>query len=83
MDGAPVKGATVNFTGAGKGFQSSGITGDDGTYHLSTYGDNDGAPEGEYTITVTDAESNPLSVSGKNTATVAVGANTVDITVTK
>ncbi len=80
-DGAPVKGASVSFAASSKGFQSTGTTGDDGMYQLSTFGENDGAPEGEYAITVLDSTGANMPVEGKYAATVVAGGNTIDIKV--
>ena len=82
-DGAPVNGASVSFQGSGgKAFGASGTTGSDGSYQLSTFDTNDGAPEGEYTVSVTDAQGTPMKiVDGKSSATVAAGSNTHDFKV--
>ena len=79
--GAPVKEAMVSLSAAGKGYGPSGRTGDDGSYQLSTFEENDGAPPGDYTVTVTDADGKTLNVSGGNAVTVKNGANTLDIKV--
>lgn len=56
QDGKPVAHATVVFHPSfelGKDVSNPrGTTGEDGAFKLSTYGAGDGAPEGEYKITV-------------------------------
>jgi hypothetical protein len=81
-DGAPVKGASVAFGGTGsKAFQSTGSTGDDGSYTLSTFAENDGAPEGNYSVAIS-GENGPLTiVDGDTKVTVKPGANTFDFKV--
>jgi hypothetical protein len=82
-DGAPAKGVTVGFTGTGsKAFQSSGTTGDDGSYQLSTFEDNDGAPEGDYTVGISDA-GGQMTIDGSNKVSVKAGSNTFDFKVGK
>jgi hypothetical protein len=56
-DGRPAKGAFVFFHPVGandftRGDQPRGVVGDDGTFHITTYNRNDGAPPGKYTVTV-------------------------------
>jgi hypothetical protein len=78
-DGAPAKGVGVSFTGTGsKAFQSSGTTGDDGTYQLSTFDTNDGAPEGDYSVGISDASGALEIVEGETKVTVKAGSNTFD-----
>lgn len=53
--GKPVAGATVIFHpagGGGDGHKPAGTTGADGVYVLTTYAHQDGAPAGEYAVTV-------------------------------
>jgi hypothetical protein len=54
--GKPVPNATVvfhpNFDLGPEVSKPRGTTGEDGTFTLSTYGASDGAPEGEYKVTV-------------------------------
>jgi hypothetical protein len=54
--GAPMAGATVVFHPAGdrdpKALRSHAEVGPDGTYRLTTYARHDGAPAGEYAVTV-------------------------------
>jgi hypothetical protein len=76
--GAPVKGAAISFAGSGsKPFNATGTTGDDGSYSLSTFDTNDGAPPGDYNVTVT-VNGQGVKVSPA-TATVADKANTIDL----
>lgn len=54
-DGTPVVGAIVAFNGMGpKAFGCTGETASDGTFLLSTFEDDDGAPVGQYTVQITD-----------------------------
>jgi hypothetical protein len=58
VNGKPAKGAVVMFhplpvtAGRFDMVRSRGTVGDDGTFQLSTYETADGAPEGEYAVTV-------------------------------
>ena len=58
VDGKPAKGAVVMFhplpitPGRFDIVRSRGTVKDDGTFKLSTYKNDDGAPEGEYAVTV-------------------------------
>ncbi len=55
LDGKPLSGAVVVFTGVGKEAgqpRADGITAADGSVKLSTYEANDGVPAGEFKITV-------------------------------
>lgn len=53
LNGAPVKGAQVTLIPvSGEGEKPSGFTGDDGTFRLSTFSSNDGAPPGDYKVIV-------------------------------
>lgn len=58
VDGKPAKGAVVMFhplpitQGRFDMVRSRGTVQDDGTFKLSTYKNDDGAPEGEYAVTV-------------------------------
>jgi hypothetical protein len=82
-DGSPVSGAAVSFQGSGsKAFAANGTTGTDGSYSLSTFDTDDGAPDGEYNVAISDAQGTPMKiVDGKSTATVAPGTNTIDFKV--
>jgi hypothetical protein len=56
VDGRPAAQAQVLFHPAEKGpeqLQPSGQTDDQGYFNLTTYVNSDGAPEGDYTVTVT------------------------------
>jgi hypothetical protein len=68
LDGAPVTGAQVVFyalSGKQKTYTGDALTDSDGSFSISTYQANDGAPVGEYAITVVvrepffDAAGNP------------------------
>ncbi len=56
IDGKPADKATVVFHPVGKSGvdapKSRGQVGADGTFTLTTFGDNDGAPAGDYQVTV-------------------------------
>ena len=56
IDGKPAEKATVVFHPVGKSgadaIKSRGQVGPDGTFTLTTYSGNDGAPAGEYLVTV-------------------------------
>jgi hypothetical protein len=55
VNGQPVKGARVTLHGGAVGPDGTapqGWTGDDGTFVLSTYDANDGAPVGDYTVSI-------------------------------
>jgi len=58
VDGKPAKGAVVMFhplpleSGRFKMIRSRGTVGEDGGFRLTTYKIDDGAPEGEYAVTV-------------------------------
>ena len=82
-DGAPLSGGSVSFDGTGaKGHKATGTVGPDGAYTLSTFEENDGAPEGEYDIKVSDASGKPLKADPAK-ATIAAGKeNTIDIKAT-
>jgi hypothetical protein len=56
VDGKPAAQAQVLFHPAGKAdeqLQPAGQTDDQGYFNLTTYANGDGAPEGDYTVTVT------------------------------
>jgi hypothetical protein len=69
-DGKPATGAVVIFhlvNGDPKDpARPVGQVGDDGSYSLTTYKNGDGAPEGEYTVTVTwpAPKKNPIEPGG-------------------
>jgi hypothetical protein len=55
FEGKPAPGATVIFhpvEDAGDDFRPTGQVGPDGSFSLSTYDKDDGAPAGDYTVTV-------------------------------
>lgn len=83
-DGAPLKGVGISFRGTGsKTYQATGVSGEDGSYELSTGGENDGAPAGDYAISLSDADGKPLKADPA-TVTVAEGKdNNFDIKATK
>jgi len=51
-DGAPVANATVVFENSATNVSASGTTADDGTYELMSLKPGDGAPPGNYAVTV-------------------------------
>jgi hypothetical protein len=58
INGQPPAGALVQFHAAGekpdvRNSRPWGVVQDDGTYRLSTYEQGDGAPAGEYVLTIT------------------------------
>jgi hypothetical protein len=53
--GGPAKGVIVGFENVEKHVRSTGTTGDDGRYELSTDSKGDGAPIGSYHVTVRQA----------------------------
>jgi hypothetical protein len=54
IEGKPAEGVQVFFhpRDASQGGIPRGVTGKDGCFHLRTYHDGDGAPAGEYTVTL-------------------------------
>lgn len=52
-NGASVEGATVVFAPTATGKPATAVTDAGGHYELSTFGSKDGAPPGEYSVTVT------------------------------
>jgi hypothetical protein len=97
-DGTPVAGATVSFEDKANRRNSSGSTDENGVYTLTTFEMNDGAPAGQYTVTVHppqaqdsgQAQPKPVfdprysnaSTSGL-TRTVEAKDNTIDLTLDK
>jgi len=55
-DSAPVTTGFVVFTAIGADFQSRGTIEEDGTYTLSSTGNNDGIPPGEYAVSLVGVE---------------------------
>ena len=53
LNGQAVEGATVSFVGGAANRPTTGTTDAQGKFTLSTFEPNDGAPPGEYSITVT------------------------------
>ncbi len=57
LDGKPVADAHVTFLGAKGARSASGKTASDGTFKLTTVNTDDGAPPGEYVVTIAKIES--------------------------
>jgi hypothetical protein len=61
--GKPANGALVVFNPVGqtdpKAVRPQGLVGSDGTFEVGTYGEKDGAPTGEYAVTVVWLIENP------------------------
>ena len=57
-DGAPVPTGFVIFTAVGADFQSRSVIAEDGAYALSTTGNVDGIPPGEYLVSLVGVERN-------------------------
>ena len=53
LNGAPLPGATVQFVPVEGGRGANALTGDDGSFQLTTFNTGDGAKAGEYKVTVT------------------------------
>jgi hypothetical protein len=53
LNGNPLAGATVQFVPDDGGRPANGLTGDDGSFKLTTYNTGDGARAGGYKVTVT------------------------------
>src|SRR5687768_17292422 len=67
----PVDGAVVTFHSKGGGRSASGKTDADGNFKLTTINTGDGAPPGEYTVTISKQESKvgggaPVDISSGN-----------------
>ena len=56
LNGKPVDAAVVTFIGAAGARSGSGKTGTDGTFKLTTINTDDGAPPGEYVVTISKVE---------------------------
>ncbi len=82
QDGTPVSGARLMFNSADGKFASQGNTDSSGKYTLVTSSD-DGAPAGEYTVTITGANVNAKhgTAAGGFKQNVTEGQNTIDFTV--
>lgn len=59
LRGQPVVGADVTFYNAAKNRSAFGRTNDKGEYKLTTFSANDGAVEGQHTVTVMKLEAGP------------------------
>ncbi|MEX0585396.1 MAG: hypothetical protein WD176_02040 [Pirellulales bacterium] len=83
-DGTPVKNGEIAFQGTqAKAYGPTGTIKEDGTYQLSTFEENDGAPAGEYTVVVS-ANGETLTVLDPTTAIkVESGKTNFDIKVEK
>lgn len=55
-NGSPVEGATVTFAAGTSARSSSGLTDSSGKFKLTTFDTNDGAPVGEYVVTIAKFE---------------------------
>jgi hypothetical protein len=53
LDGRPLKNAAVTFIPEGNGRIATAITGNDGSFHLTTFAAGDGALPGDYKVTIT------------------------------
>ncbi|QDU77225.1 hypothetical protein Pan97_42870 [Bremerella volcania] len=92
-DGSPVSGGTIIFADTQKNSSSVGYIQEDGTYTLGTFGESDGAPQGNYKVTVIGSsdygKSSPISSKFANqdqtplTAKVVDGENVLDFEVEK
>lgn len=95
LDGWPVKGLEVNFqpNDPALGTTATGYTQADGTYRLHYPGDKEGAPAGEYTVSIAGGEADEetgvkVSIPAKYnsqselTRTVVAGENTIDFELT-
>lgn len=81
-DGAAAKGLNVSFQPVSKGFGATGNTGEDGAYTLSTFGEGDGAAEGEYNVAVNTADGQQVTLTEpKQPVAVKAGSNTIDLKV--
>ncbi|MFN3152573.1 carboxypeptidase-like regulatory domain-containing protein [Bremerella sp.] len=92
-DGSPVSGGTIIFADTKKNSSSVGYIQDDGTYTLGTFAETDGAPQGNYKVTIIGnsdyGKSSPISSKFANqdqtplNAEVVDGANVLDFQVEK
>ena len=55
-NGTPLKAGEIEFTKEGEGLAAVGQIDESGKFSLHTYGDNDGAPVGKYTVTIINAD---------------------------
>lgn len=61
-NGSPVEGATVTFAAGTSARSSTGVTDSGGKFRLTTFDTNDGAPAGEYTVTIAKFEADASSL---------------------
>ncbi|HEV3117674.1 MAG TPA: carboxypeptidase-like regulatory domain-containing protein [Gemmataceae bacterium] len=62
LDGQPVEGASIQFVPLDGGRVAFGTTDQDGYYTLSAFKPGDGAPKGEYKVTVAKMSDNAMKV---------------------
>lgn len=67
-NGSPVEGATVTFAAGTSARSSSGESDSSGKFKLTTFDTNDGAPVGEYVVTIAkfDAEAGTDTAAGSS-----------------
>ena len=67
-NGSPVEGATVTFAAGTSARSSSGVSDSSGKFKLTTFDSNDGAPVGEYVVTIAkfDAEAGTDTAAGSS-----------------
>ena len=67
-NGSPVEGATVTFAAGTSARSSTGVTDSSGKFKLTTFDTNDGAPVGEYIVTIAkfEAEAGVDSAAGSS-----------------
>lgn len=92
-DGTPVTGGTIIFADTQKNSSSVGYIQDDGSYTLGTFDEADGAPQGNYKVSIIGSsdygKSSPISSKFANqdqtplTAEVVDGENVLDFKVDK
>lgn len=68
-DGTPVTNGRIIFTSKELNLSANGSINADGTYELSTYEMNDGAPEGNYQVTITAMQRDQRTVEITETST--------------
>lgn len=73
LNGKPVAGATIAFTGASH--TALAISGDDGRFELTTFTDGDGAVEGDYRVTVVKMISGGSGAAGDQSMEAAAAAS--------
>jgi hypothetical protein len=79
----PLKGGNITFAATGgKAYNPTGTISDDGSYLVSTFEENDGAPPGDYQVNIADAAGKDMTIKdGKNTITVSESSKTFDFVV--